>query len=83
MPYIHGTISDAKSQHENGRNGEKMRNQDIRDEIRDAGLRLWQVADELKIADYNLSRKLRHELTDEEKAKIRSIIDELRKEGKR
>lgn len=60
-----------------------MRNQDIRDEIRDAGLRLWQVADELKIADYNLSRKLRHELTDEEKTKIRSIIDELRKEGKR
>lgn len=56
----------------------KTRNQDIRDEVRDAGLKLWQIADELKMADYNLSRKLRHELSEEEKTKIRGIIARLR-----
>lgn len=54
-----------------------MSNQDIRRAAAEAGLRLWQIADRLRIADYNLSRKLRHELPDEEKEKIFSIIAEL------
>lgn len=54
-----------------------MKNQDIRAEIKTAGLYLWQIADALGINDGNFSRKLRHELSDEEKAKIRAIIAEL------
>lgn len=59
----------------------KLKNQDIRDEVKDAGLKLWQIAEELRIADYNLSRKLRHELTGEEKTRIRGIIERLREEN--
>lgn len=57
-----------------------MKNQDIRAEITVAGLRFWQVADALGINDGNFSRKLRHELPDEEKAKIRGIIADLSRE---
>lgn len=54
-----------------------MKNQDLRNEIKSAGLYLWQIADALGINDGNFSRKLRHELSDEEKARIRVIIMEL------
>ena len=54
-----------------------MKNADIRSEIKTAGLYLWQIADGLDINDGNFSRKLRHELSDEEKARIRTIIAEL------
>ena len=54
-----------------------MKNQDIRNEIKAARLYLWQVADVLGLSDSNFSRKLRHELSDEEKARIRTIIAEL------
>lgn len=54
-----------------------MKNQDIRDEIKTAGLYLWQIAEALGINDGNFSRKLRHELPDEEKARIRAIIAAL------
>ena len=54
-----------------------MKNQDIREEVKAAGLRLWQIAEAYGIADCNFSRKLRNELPDEEKAKIRSIISKL------
>ena len=55
----------------------KVKNTDIRSEIKSAGLYLWQIADELGINDGNFSRKLRHELSDEEKERIRMIIVEL------
>lgn len=54
-----------------------MRNLDIREEIKAAGLFFWQVADGLHTTDSSFSRKLRHELPDSEKAKIRQIIAEL------
>ena len=57
-----------------------MHNQDIRRAAVGAGLKLWQVADALGIADGSLSRKLRHELPAEEKEKIFSIIQELAQE---
>lgn len=59
-----------------------MKNTDIRTEVKNAGLHLWQIADGLGINDGNFSRKLRHELPDKEKARIRAIITELtRKEA--
>ena len=57
-----------------------MKNQDIRRTAAGAGIKLWQIADALGIADCSLSRKLRKELPDDEKKEIFSIIDRLAKE---
>ena len=54
-----------------------MSNQDIRRTAAGAGVKLWQIAEALGIADCSLSRKLRRELPDDEKAKIFAIIQEL------
>ena len=56
-----------------------MNNQDIRQAAGGAGVKLWQIADELGINDGNFSRKLRKELSAEEKAKIFEIIERLSK----
>ncbi len=58
-----------------------MSNLDIRKEAKEAGVNLWQIADKLGIQDSGFSRKLRKELSDEEKAKIRDIIAELKGEN--
>lgn len=57
-----------------------MKNIDIREAAANAGVKLWQIADKLGIYDGNFSRRLRKELSEEEKKKIFSIIDELVKE---
>lgn len=54
-----------------------MNNTDIRIAAKEANLHLWQVAEGLGICDSAFSRKLRHELPEDEKAKIRSVIKEL------
>jgi len=51
-----------------------MRNVELRDAARGAGVKLWQIADGLGIADANFSRKLRHELPETEKEKILEMI---------
>jgi hypothetical protein len=56
-----------------------MKNQDIRTKAAENGIRLWQIAECLGIRDDGLSRKLRRELDEPEKARIMKIIDELRK----
>ena len=55
-------------------------NQDIREAAILAGVKLWKIADKLGINDGNLSRKLRRELPEGEKERIRAIIAELSKE---
>lgn len=57
-----------------------MHNKDIRRTAAWAGVKLWQIANALGIADCSFSRKLRKELSQEEKEKIFSIIRELSKE---
>lgn len=57
-----------------------MRNSDIRQEIKDAGLKLWQVAYALNLRDTVFSVKLRLELSDDEKSKIRTVIAQLVRE---
>lgn len=54
-----------------------MCNIDVRRAAAGNGVRLWQVADALGIADAQLSRKLRKELTSEEKQKIFEIIQNI------
>ena len=58
-----------------------MSNQDIRRTAAGAGVKLWQIAEALGIADCSLSRKLRRELPAEEKERIFAIIDRLAKEA--
>ena len=58
----------------------KICNQDIRNEIKEAGLFLWQIAEKVGISDTRFSVHLRHEFSPEKKAKIRSIIAELKAE---
>lgn len=58
-----------------------MNNQDIRRTAAGAGVKLWQIAEALGIADCSLSRKLRRELPPEEKTRILNIIRELSKEA--
>ena len=57
-----------------------MTNQDIRRTAAGAGVKLWQIADAVGIADCSLSRKLRKELPQEEKDRIFGIIRELSQE---
>lgn len=58
-----------------------MRNLDIRAEIKDAGLHYWQVAERYGCACTTFSVKLRHELPDAEKGKIRAIIAQMKGEA--
>lgn len=55
-------------------------NVDIKEYAKNKGIPLWKVANELKINDGNFSRKLRFELSQEEKEQIFKIIDDLAKE---
>lgn len=49
-------------------------NQDIRAIAKDNGVLLWEIAERLKLSDGNFSRKLRRELSAEQKAQIIGII---------
>lgn len=55
-----------------------MANNEIKEKAKQSGVRLWQVADKLGITDGMLSRKLRKELPEAEKAKIFDIINDLK-----
>lgn len=52
----------------------------IRDEASRSGVRLWQVAERMGLTEFTLSRKLRHELSDEDQARVLEIIRDLAKE---
>ena len=54
-----------------------IKNIDIRSEIKSAGLKLWEIADALGMTDSYFSRKLRHELPEADKEKIRDTIKRL------
>ena len=56
-----------------------MANTDIKELAKKSNVRLWQIADKLGIGDITFSKRLRKELSTEEKAKIKSIIEELKK----
>ncbi len=59
-----------------------MYNIDVRRTAAGNGVRLWQIADALGISDCSLSRKLRKELSAEEKAAVFAIIRNLSQEVK-
>lgn len=57
-----------------------MKNREIREAAIHAGVKLWEIAEALGVADTTLSRRMRRELPDDEKEKILGIIDHIRAE---
>ena len=58
-----------------------MKNSDIRDAAKTAGVKLWQIAEVYGMQDSNFSRKLRRELPEAEKKEILAIIERLAQEN--
>ncbi len=55
-----------------------MKNSDIRNYAKERGVYLWEISERLGYAhETAFSRVLRHELTEDKKAEIRKIVDEL------
>jgi len=54
-------------------------NLDIRREIKNAGIKMYQIAYELGCNDGNFSRKLRKELNECQKNEIRRVISKIKK----
>lgn len=57
-----------------------MNNLKIRRYAEENKVCLWQIADKLGMMDFNFSRKLRKELSEDETERILSIIDEIANE---
>lgn len=57
------------------------KNLDIRAELKQAGIFIWQIADKMGISDMTLTRKFRYELSDEEKNNIRRMIADIQNEA--
>lgn len=55
-------------------------NEEIRKAASTANIPLWRVAVEMGISEPTMTRKLRRELTSEEKQHVLSIIDQLKEE---
>lgn len=58
-----------------------QKNELIRVAAKNAGVRLWQIAEAVGLSDGSFSRKLRHEFTADEQERILNIIKELAKEA--
>lgn len=59
-----------------------MCNTEIRETAKQSGVFLYAVADKLGISEPTMTRLLRHELPDEKKKEIKSIIAELAEQKK-
>ena len=58
-----------------------MTNKELRIYAKGHGVALWRVAEKMNISEPTLYRKFRHELSAEDKEKIRAIIEELAQKG--
>ncbi len=56
-----------------------LNNQEIRTHAKTNGVRLYEVAEALKISEPTMTRKLRRELPQDEKHRIFNIIDGIAK----
>lgn len=54
-----------------------MVNQEIRQRLAQAQVKQWQLAEAMSLSEFTLSRRLRHELPQEEQARILDIIDRM------
>jgi len=53
-------------------------NQDLRDLAKSKGVMLWQIGDALGMNEPKMSRTLRRELSSEQKAEIKRIINQIK-----
>ena len=58
-----------------------MANQEIRMAAKASSIPLWRIAERLSISEPTMTRRLRRELSAEEKARILAIIQSLAKEA--
>lgn len=56
-------------------------NETIKTRAKEKGVKLWEIADALKISDANFSRILRHELPDSKQIFVLQLIDEIAEEN--
>lgn len=63
-------------------NNQKVNNADIRDELKNANVYLWQIAAKIGVAESTFIRWMRFELSDEQKQQVRDAIKEVTKEVK-
>ncbi len=54
-----------------------MKNLKLRQTAKENGVHLWQIAERVGLADCNFSRKLRRELSDDERERVLAIIQEI------
>lgn len=59
-----------------------LANTEIREAAKRNGVRLWQVAEVIGIADATFSRKLRRELPASERERVMTVIEKLAGEGR-
>ena len=57
-----------------------MNNQDLREYAKISGVKLWEVAERLNMQDTNLSKMLRHQLSEDKENELIAIIDQIAKE---
>ena len=58
-----------------------MANEKIKQAAAEKSVKLWQIAERYGMNDSNFSRKLRHELSEEEQQRIIEIINQIAAEG--
>lgn len=54
-----------------------LANRDIRMKAKEKSVTLWEIADKLNISEPTMTRKLRRELSDREKANFITLIDTI------
>lgn len=55
----------------------RQQNEDLRIYLKRQAVRQWQVCEALCVSECSFSRKLRHELPPDEKARLRAIVDRI------
>lgn len=58
-----------------------MKNLELRKAAKAAGIPLWRIADAIGVGEATMTRKLRHELPENEKKQLLNLIRQLAREG--
>ena len=58
-----------------------MKNLELRKAAQAAGIPLWRIADAIGVGEATMTRKLRHELPENEKKQLLNLIKQLAREG--
>lgn len=56
-----------------------MRNQDLKDEMRIAGVRQWEVAEAIGVSEMTLVKWMRFELPEDKRQRVLQAIEQIKK----